>query len=321
MILNPMVSIVCTSYNHGDYLADAIDSFLMQKTDFEIEILLYDDASTDHGPQVIKQYASDYPSLIKPIYETQNQYSQGVRVELFNHNRAKGKYIAVCEGDDYWTDPYKLQKQVDYMEAHPACSMTVHAADRVYSDKKKVLSTVRPEKEDIILPIERVIEGGGDLVATNSMVYSKEKVAVLPPFYLNAVVGDYPLAILAALHGTVNYLDENMSAYRVGVPGSWTNRELATSEKRVKHYQDMERMFDEINAYTHYKYTDSLTKAKLGYEFSLLLEEGRFNEAKHGEYRTIYLELSIKKRMIMEFKRCFPRITESIRKIKWKMIH
>ena len=321
MTTKPMVSIVCTSYNHGDYLAEAIDGFLMQKTNFEFEILIYDDASTDHSPRVIKQYENKYPSLINPIYQTQNQYSKGVRVELFNHNRARGKYIAVCEGDDFWTDPCKLQKQVDYMEAHPACSMTVHAADRVLSDKKKVLSTVRPEHGNAIFSIERVIEGGGDLIATNSMVYSKEKVPTLAPFYLNAVVGDYPLVILAALHGTVDYLDDNMSAYRVGVKGSWTERELATSMKRINHYRDMEKMFDEINEYTNFQYNDALEKAKRGYQFSLLLEQGRFREAKHGEYRKIYLELSTKKRMMLKMKRYFPNVTESIRKAKWKLIH
>lgn len=321
MTTEPMVSIVCTSYNHGEYLAEAIDSFLMQKTNFEFEILIYDDASTDHSPRVIKQYENRYPLLIKPIYQTQNQYSTGVRVELFNHNRAKGKYIAVCEGDDYWTDPYKLQKQIDYMEAHPGCSMTVHAADRVLSDKKKVLSTVRPEKRNTVFSVERVIEGGGDLIATNSMVYSKEKVSILAPFYLNAVVGDYPLVILAALRGTVDYLDENMSAYRVGVKGSWTERELATSMKRINHYHDMEKMFDEINEYTHFKYNEALLKAKRGYQFSLLLEQGKFKEAKRGEFRKIYLELGIRRRVLLEVRRFFPNITDSIRKVRWKLIH
>ena len=320
MTSRPMVSIVCTSYNHGDYLAEAIESFLMQQTNFDIEILIYDDASTDHSPRVIKQYETQYPDLIKPIYQTENQYSKGIRVELFNHNRAAGKYIAVCEGDDYWTDPYKLQKQVDYMEAHPACSMTVHSADRVLSDKKKVLSTVRPEHGNAILSVERVIEGGGDLVATNTMVYSKDKITTLAPFYLNAVVGDYPLVILAALRGTVDYLDENMSAYRVGVESSWTERELATSMKRINHYHDMERMFDEINEYTNYQYNDALTKAKRSYQFSLLWEQGKFKEAKQGKYREIYLKLGTKQRILLEVKRFFPNLTDSIRKVRWKLI-
>lgn len=317
---NPLVSIVCTSYNHGDYIAEAIDSFLMQKTNFDFEILIYDDASTDQGPRVIQEFENRYPELIKPIYQTENQYSKGVRVEMFNHNRAKGKYIAVCEGDDYWTDPYKLQKQIDYMEAHPNCSMTVHAADRVLSDKKKILSTVRPEKGNTILSMERVIGGGGDLVATNSMVYSKEKIIELAPFYLNATVGDYPMVILAALHGTVDYLDENMSAYRVGVKGSWTERELATSMKRINHYHDMEKMFDEINEYTKFQYNGALEKAKRGYQFSLLVEQRKFKEAKRGEFRQIYLELDTKQRVMMGMKRYFPNVTESLRKAKWKFV-
>ena len=123
-----LVSIDCTTYNHGKYISDALDSFLMQNTNFKYEILVHDDASTDDTPKIIKEYESIYPDLIKPIYQKENQYSKGLRVSGINLRRARGKYIAVCEGDDYWIDPYKLQKQVDYMESHPECSMCTHAA-------------------------------------------------------------------------------------------------------------------------------------------------------------------------------------------------
>ena len=110
---SPLVSITCLTYNHAPYLRQCLDGFVMQKTSFPIEILIYDDASEDGTQDIIREYERKYPDLIKPIYQTENQYSKGVKVEfVYNYPRAKGKYIAFCEGDDYWTDPNKLQKQI-----------------------------------------------------------------------------------------------------------------------------------------------------------------------------------------------------------------
>lgn len=122
-----IVSICCITYNHEPYIRDAIEGFLMQKTDFPFEILIHDDASTDGTADIIREYEAKYPDIIKPIYQTENQYSKGIKVsQVYQFPRAKGKYIALCEGDDYWTDPYKLQKQVDFLEANKECVLTCH---------------------------------------------------------------------------------------------------------------------------------------------------------------------------------------------------
>lgn len=113
----PLVSIGCITYNHEKYIRDAIKGFLMQKTTFPFEILIHDDASTDGTADIIREYEKKYPDKIKPIYQMENQYSKGIPISAtYQFPRARGKYIALCEGDDYWTDPYKLQKQVDFLE-------------------------------------------------------------------------------------------------------------------------------------------------------------------------------------------------------------
>lgn len=115
-----MVSICVLSYNHEKYLRDCLDGIVMQKTTFPIEAWVHDDASTDGSAAIIREYAEKYPAIIKPILQTENQYSKNKRIlARFVYPRCVGRYIASCEGDDYWIDPYKLQKQVDFMENHP----------------------------------------------------------------------------------------------------------------------------------------------------------------------------------------------------------
>ena len=125
MEIKPLVTIKCMVYNHEPYLRQCLDGFVMQKTNFSFEAIVHDDASTDDSANIIREYAKKYPDIIIPIYETENQYSKGgfeLIIKIMN-DYIRGKYIAICEGDDYWTDPYKLQKQVDYLESHSECGL------------------------------------------------------------------------------------------------------------------------------------------------------------------------------------------------------
>ena len=115
----PLVTIRCLVYNHEPYLRQCLDGFVMQKTNFPFEAIVHDDASTDRSAEIIREYAEKYPNIIKPIFETENLYSKhdgSIRKVMYEHT--KGKYVAICEGDDYWIDPYKLQKQVDILESN-----------------------------------------------------------------------------------------------------------------------------------------------------------------------------------------------------------
>lgn len=136
----PLVSICCLTYNHAAFIRKCLDGFLMQQTSFPVEILIHDDASTDGTDDIVKEYAAKYPDKIFPLFETENKYSNGYVGKMditFNYSRAKGKYIASCEGDDYWIDPLKLQKQVDFMEANPDYSVCWHRTKHWIAEKDK----------------------------------------------------------------------------------------------------------------------------------------------------------------------------------------
>lgn len=134
----PLVSVRCITYNHESYITQALDGFLMQKTNFPFEVIIHDDASTDNTADIIREYEVKYPKIIKPIYETENQYSKhdGSIGRIMNA-ACKGKYIAMCEGDDYWTDENKLQIQVDFLEKHSDFSLCSHRYKKYYQNENR----------------------------------------------------------------------------------------------------------------------------------------------------------------------------------------
>ncbi|MFW5879430.1 MAG: glycosyltransferase family 2 protein [bacterium] len=134
----PVVSISCTTYNHEPFIEDALEGFLIQETDFPFEILIHDDASTDKTAEIISRYERKYPSIVKPIYQKENQYSKNIKPnQFYNFPRSKGKYIALCEGDDYWIDKKKIQLQKNIIDTYDV-SMVVHPAMRISYDNEKL---------------------------------------------------------------------------------------------------------------------------------------------------------------------------------------
>lgn len=120
-----LLNIVCLAYNQKDYIRECLDGFVMQKTNFRFNAIVHDDASTDGTADIIKEYAEKYPDIIVPVFEEKNQFFTG---HIYDKvlPLITGKYVAQCEGDDYWVDPCKLQKQVDYLEEHPDCAASCH---------------------------------------------------------------------------------------------------------------------------------------------------------------------------------------------------
>ena len=123
--LNPLVSVFCPTYNHENYIRDCLNGIVMQKTAFQIEVIVQDDASTDKTLEIIEEYARTH-LFVNVVTHEENYFSKGMSINEYLFQNAKGKYIAICEGDDYWTDPLKLQKQVDFLETNPEYSCCFH---------------------------------------------------------------------------------------------------------------------------------------------------------------------------------------------------
>lgn len=250
------VSIYCLAFNHEKYIKDTIEGFMKQKTDFDFEVFIHDDASTDHTAQIIQEYAEKYPDIIIPILQKENQYSKGVNIEKeFIFPRMRGQYATLCEGDDYWCDEYKLQKQIDFLDNHPEYSACVHNTQilDMYKNETRLLNSSQTSYD---LSIEHVLLDGGADYHTSSVIYRMEYGKVIysdncPDFFNKSMeVGDYPLAIYLALKGKIAYFPDIMSVYRLGTPGSWTSRMEDINIKRRTSYALVE-MLKSVDEYTN----------------------------------------------------------------------
>lgn len=213
----PLVTIICVTYNQEKYIAQALDSFLMQETNFDFEVLVHDDASTDKTTAIVKKYAQKHPDIIKPIFEKKNQYSQGKADFIKDmHVAAKGKYLAQCEGDDYWIDPTKLQRQVDFLESHPDYAMCFHPVEVVF-DKKEEKNFIHPDpKQGKKFTVPELIKT--NFIQSNSVMYKKQDYKNVPH---DVTPLDWYISLYHAQFGKIGFIDRVMSAYRRHHGGLW----------------------------------------------------------------------------------------------------
>ncbi len=312
---NIAVSVVCNAYNHENYIRDALESFLMQKTNFKFEVLIHDDASTDKTAEIIRAYEIKYPDIIKPVYQKENQYSKGIPyASLYQYPRVKGKYIAVCEGDDYWTDPYKLQKQFDALESCPQVDICAHTADVVEAETKKTVGQIKPAGEDKIFSTEDVIFGGGGFVATNSLMYRSEVSTLEHPPFRQFLSLDYTLQIQGSLRGGMLYLKDNMASYRRCAKGSWTSRMSKEHEKYKAHCEKVKKMMLILDEFTNQHYHEIIQRKMRLNDFELLNYFDENKKMLSKEYRDIFNKLSFKERLKIRIKAYFPFLMKLKRK-------
>ena len=170
-----LITVICLTYNHEKYISRCIDSIINQDTSFKYEILIHDDCSTDSTSKIVKEYAEKYPNLIRTIIQEHNQYSLGINiVDDLVIPISKGEYIAICEGDDYWVDKNKLQRQIEAMRKNDNCWICAHEVQIVNREGSKIIGKIAPDKKNKIFGVDDVIKGDGDFVGTNSLLIKKD---------------------------------------------------------------------------------------------------------------------------------------------------
>lgn len=268
---NILLVVQCFTYNHENYIGKCLDGFVNQKTNFEFVVIVHDDASTDNTAQIVRDYADKYPNIIQPILEAENQYSKGsdIQVKIVNDvtRGYEPKYIALCEGDDFWIDPYKLQKQFDFMEQHPDYSLC-HTDVLIYEDIKKKIKGrkgwmynfsniyLEHEHQDLfndIMSIKYVFQPLTFFIRYES--YNK-----IQPNTVTFMMGDMPLILDLSQKGKIKYLPVVTGIYNHHLGSAtrnpYTRSQFDFSIVEMKiyyckkyHYQISEKLIAEYRIY------------------------------------------------------------------------
>lgn len=210
----PKVSVVTICYNQDKYIKQCIDSIASQKTDFDIELIISDDGSSDKTQQILKEMYEKYPHVIRPILRKKNIGAWNNFVDALNH--AEGEYIALCEGDDYWTDESKLQQQVDFLESHKDYTVSFHKVKIVYEGSKK--TEFFPDETYKPYNLQNLLKK--NFIQTNSVVYRRQAYGNLEK---DILPGDWYMHLLHAKNGKIHFTDKPMSVYRRHKGGIWWN--------------------------------------------------------------------------------------------------
>lgn len=264
----PLVSVSCLVYNHEPYLRQCFEGFVIQRTNFKFEVLVHDDASTDGSPEIIREYVERYPHLFKPMFQRVNLYSKDCNsVVRIQRERALGKYFTFCEGDDYWTEPYKLQRQFDFMEMHPDFSFCFHDCLNLNMKTHEMEgASLKMKCSREVLMRELIFKKLHS--PTLSMFFRTEEYRLAGEVLDLAPVDDLSASLLAASFGRSYCFCEPMGVYRMHCPGSWSvqKRDRAFYSN---YYIKILRFFVAFDRFTKHRFSGLIYRRmlKLGFSF------------------------------------------------------
>src|SRR4029453_13461190 len=231
------VTVLLKTYNHEKYIAQALDSTLMQETDFDYEIVVLEDCSTDATREILSAYKRDHPDKIRLRLAEWNQRSNEGFAKEFQ--AAPSPYVAFLDGDDYWTSPKKLQKQVDFLRAHPECVVCFHNAMLVYEDGRVPIPH-NPANQKLFSVVEDVWECC--FIASPTPMFRKDVLGMFPEWYYTMPVTDWPLYILYAQNGRIGYIDELLAVYRIHDEGLWPK------QGHIRNMESLFSIYERMNA-------------------------------------------------------------------------
>ena len=285
-----IVTIQCFTYNHENYIRQCLDGFVMQKTNFRFEAIVHDDASTDGTADIVREYADKYPDIIKPIIETENQYSKhDDSLSRIMDEHTHGKYVAICEGDDYWIDPLKLQKQVDFLESNPDFGLVYTNHYNRTGDKITIFKEKGYTSFDELL----VSSGIGTLTSCYKAVLFNQYLKDVHPENKNWLMGDAPLWKYVAFHSKIKFLPDYTSVYRI-------------LENSASHSNDTDKQIAFVNS---------------GYDIQkFFIDKYVLDEKKRIYYYQIILEKKVVRSFNIFYAKSDLEIVRKYMKEKWKFL-
>lgn len=251
-----------TTYNHEKYIAQSVESALNQRVNFNYEIVVGEDCSTDHTREIVVGLRDDHPEKIRLLLHDKNLGRWGKFNFVETLRSCQGKYIALLDGDDYWTDPNKLQKQVDFLESHPECAICFHDVTLLYEDGTPAGRSRNTSKKDIFT-IEDLLYG--NLMFACSVMFRRGLFGDFPEWFYSCKMGDWALHLINAQYGKIGYLKEVMAVYRVHQGGFWT------SQNELIQAKDCTQILDHLVNHLDDKYKRKTTAAR-AYSYQYLSE-------------------------------------------------
>jgi len=287
----PTVSIICTTYNHEKYISNALNGFLSQVTEFPFEVLVRDDCSTDSTAQIVKSYVDSYPNIIKAIFEPTNTYSKGVKPIPQLMKVARGEFFALCEGDDYWVDSYKLQKQYNFFKADDSLALCFHPAyeKNISSGEEKIISNYSSSGVRLFSVKETILLRGAGM-PTASLFFKRPNVKALIDSYKDAPVGDFFIQCYLAHQGGVMYTSEVMAVHLRETENSWSRKwqdDKKNKTRRKDYYLKMILSVDSFQGYI------SDLEAVPYYREVIVHYINRHSEYVEGRFKKILIEIKI----------------------------
>jgi glycosyltransferase involved in cell wall biosynthesis len=244
------LSVMMITYNHENFIAQALNSILTQRVNFDYEIVVGEDHSTDGTREILMDFHQRHPQRIVPLLREKNMgavHNMGATLVV-----CRGTYIALLEGDDYWTDPYKLQKQVDFLDSNPTSAMCCHRVQLLDPTGQEHID-VHPTRAAGAYTIENLLSE--NFVPACSAMLRRELIGSLPPWHSELAMGDWPLFALVSSKGGIQLMDEIMAVYRVHQGGIWSSR------SRVSRMREISRTLEVLDKHFRFRYTNSVRPA------------------------------------------------------------
>lgn len=258
----PIIDVHLITYNHEKFVAQAIESVLAQRTDFSYRLIVGDDCSTDNTQAIARRYAEQDPDRIQLVFDpVHHGHGNKDRVGIKVLNLSTAKYVAWLDGDDFWTDSNKLQKQVDFLEANPDFAICFHNVSAFYQDGSKGPENLCPPDQREVSTIEHLL--AGNFIPSCSVVFRRSLYFEFPKWFFTLKMADWPLYVLISPHGKIKYLNEVMAAYRMHTSGAWS--------PRARSYHDVNflKLLDHVDGYFDYRYKSTIDVTRARYYFEL----------------------------------------------------